>query len=99
MGYRISPGPVQRPDRLGPVIERIPQYSLPSLWFNESELHALLGMESLLSNLQPGLLAPLKRRIHTLLETGNHSAEDIAQRVRVLHFAARPVSSLLPLFP
>lgn len=40
-------------------------YELPGLWFNPSELHALLTVQRLLSELQPGLLeshiAPLRR--------------------------------------
>jgi len=31
--------------RYGTPAEGMPQYSLPGLWFNESELHALLSME------------------------------------------------------
>ena len=85
----------QRGYRYGSQEEGMPQYSLPGLWFNESELHALLSMESLLANLQPGLLGPhltpLKNRIRKLLASGEHSAEDVAKRVRVLQFAARPV--------
>ena len=42
----------------------MPQYALPGLWFNESELCALLSMDALLTGLQPGLLeahlAPLR---------------------------------------
>ncbi len=81
--------------RYGGQPEGMPRYSLPGLWFNESELHALLSMESLLANLQPGLLGPhlipLKKRIRKLLASGGHSAEEIADKVRVLQFAARPV--------
>ena len=81
--------------RYGTPAEGMPQYSLPGLWFNESELHALLSMESLLANLQPGLLGPhltpLKTRIRKLLASGEHSAEDITRKVKVLQFAARPV--------
>jgi len=72
-----------------------PRYSLPGLWFNASEVHALLTMEYLLSNLQPGLLGPhidpLRTRIRLLLESGDHSAEEVARRIRILHMAARPV--------
>ena len=71
------------------------KYSLPGLWFNESELYALLSMESLLTHIQPGLLsphlAPLKKRIQTLLQFGKHSSADIARKVKILNFAARPV--------
>jgi predicted DNA-binding transcriptional regulator YafY len=72
-----------------------PRYSLPGMWFNASEVHALLTMEHLLSNLQPGLLGPhiepLRSRIRMLLDVGDHSPEEVVRRIRVLHMAARPV--------
>jgi len=81
--------------RYGQPEEGVPQYVLPGLWFNESELHALLGMESLLADLQPGLLdrhlEPLRKRIHTLLGRGGHDAQAIARRIKITHLAARPV--------
>ena len=33
-------------------------HQLPGLWFNETEIHALLAIESLLESIQPGLLGP-----------------------------------------
>src|ERR1044071_1309901 len=33
-----------------------PRYELPGLWFNATEIHALLSTLQLLGNLQPGLL-------------------------------------------
>src|SRR5688572_26227265 len=33
-----------------------PRYELPGLWFNASEIHALLAMEKLLEGMDPGLL-------------------------------------------
>ncbi len=72
-----------------------PRYELPGLWFNASEVHALMTMEHLLANLQPGFLephiAPLRTRIRVLLDSGDHSAEEVVRRIRVLHIAARPV--------
>ena len=71
------------------------RYALPGLWFNASEVHALLTMEHLLSNLQPSLLSshiePLRSRIRMLLDSGDHAANEIVRRIRVLHMAARPV--------
>ena len=70
-----------------------PRYQLPGLWFNPSEVHALLAMQHLLSNLEPGLLStqiePLKARLRALLGSGDHSAEEIEKRVHILHMAAR----------
>lgn len=70
-----------------------PRYALPGLWFSAAEIHALLTMQHLLENLQPGLLAPhvkpLLARFAAILGTGDHSKEEVARRVRVLHMAAR----------
>ena len=71
------------------------QQSLPGLWFNSGEAYALLMMQSLLSEMQPGLLgphiAPLKARLRAVIEAGNHAAVDVESRVRLLNVAARPV--------
>jgi predicted DNA-binding transcriptional regulator YafY len=72
-------------------------FQLPGLWFNESEIRALLVMEHLLETLQPGLLkshiGPLKQQIRTLLERGDHSVEEIMDRIRVLPMAARDIQA------
>jgi len=71
----------------------IKHYSLPGLWFNASEIHALLTMQQLLATLQPGILAPhiqpLLARLQALLGEGDHSCEEIGHRVRILGVAAR----------
>ena len=70
-----------------------PRYELPGLWFSPAEIYALLTMQQLLENLQPGLLTPhvkpLLARLSAILGTGDHSHEEVAKRVRVLHQAAR----------
>lgn len=70
-------------------------YELPGLWLTAREIHALLAMEQLLDGLQPGLLGPhvrpLKERIRRLIETGDHSAEEVGRRIRVLEVGARAV--------
>jgi predicted DNA-binding transcriptional regulator YafY len=72
-------------------------YALPGLWFNASEVHALLTMDHLLSSLQPGLLgphiSPLRHRIRRILSSGDHSPDEVERRIRVLHMAARQVES------
>ncbi len=79
-GYRYA----HRPD--GP-------YELPGLWFNASELHALLAIHQLLTRLQPGLLdgelAPLRARIERLLDSRHAGGAEIGKRVRILQMAAR----------
>lgn len=70
-------------------------FELPGLWFNASELQALLTMRELLHNVQPGLfdtqLAPLGDRIDKLLKQQQAQAgsDDIARRVRILGIAQR----------
>jgi predicted DNA-binding transcriptional regulator YafY len=70
-----------------------PRYELPGLWFNPREAQALLTMEHLLENLEPGLLGaqvePLKARLASLLSAGDHSAEEVRKRIRVIPFGAR----------
>ena len=70
-------------------------FSLPGLWFNASEVHALLTMDHLLANQQPGLLGPhiepLRRRVHALLEQGDHSLEEVENRIRISRLARRDV--------
>jgi len=72
-------------------------YELPGLWFNASELHALLAVQELLSGVQPGLLEqhlkPLQKRISELLELQRPGSDGIADRVRILQMASRPVGS------
>ncbi len=69
------------------------QYQLPGLWFNTSEIQALLSMDALLENLQPGVLSshiePLRTRIRVLLDKGDHSVDEIANRIRIIPSAAK----------
>jgi len=70
-----------------------PAFELPGLFFNESELFALLASEHILESVQPGILkprlGPLKARIRQLLAESGHDAETIAERVLVRGFASR----------
>ncbi|MEG3639318.1 helix-turn-helix transcriptional regulator [Magnetococcus sp. PR-3] len=73
--------------------------TLPGVWFNASEIYALLTMEHLLSNLQPGLLGsqiePLKTRLRIMLESGGHNADEVANHISVVHIAGRTVEPRL----
>ena len=66
---------------------------LPGLWFNDSEIRALLVMDAMLADLSPGLLeghvAPLRARLEMLLEEGQVAPDEVRKRVRVLRQAAR----------
>lgn len=85
-GYRYG-----QPDSCAPA------FSLPGLWFNSGEVHALLTMQHLLSNLEPGLLAghirPLQSRLKALLASRDHSAEEVENRFRIVHAARRQVAT------
>ena len=82
--------------RFGKADPLAPRFELPGLWFNASEVHALLTMQQLLADLQPGLLGPhiqpLQARLNLLLESGDHTAEEVQQRIKILHAAARKVT-------
>lgn len=70
-----------------------PAFALPGLWFNASEAHALLLMQQLLAELQPGLLEaqirPLQARLRALLGSADHSAEEVERRFRLVSAARR----------
>ena len=72
-------------------------HQLPGLWFSSSEIHALLTMQDLLSNLDAGgvltpHVAPLMARLNTLLEGGaDHDADQLRRRVRIIGLAQRAV--------
>ncbi|OYV75538.1 MAG: transcriptional regulator [Chromatiales bacterium 21-64-14] len=76
-----------------------PEFQLPGLWFNDSELYALLASEQLLEAVQPGLLGPyigpLKVRIRKLLEAGGHTAETVTSRVVIQPVASRNVDDAI----
>jgi len=82
-------------DRGGYFLKKSDWNELPGLWFNPSEIYALLTMQHLLSGLEPGLLAPhvrpLQTRLRKLLSRGNRSPEEIERRIRIIRIAARPV--------
>lgn len=68
-------------------------FELPGLWFNASELFALLTSLKLLTDVQPGLLephiAPLRERLDKLLRQRPAGSLEIARRIRVLQMAPR----------
>ncbi len=74
-----------------------PAYALPGLWFNASEVHALLSMQHMLSNLDGGMLSghikPLQARLKALLGSADHSAEEVEKRLRIAQATKRTVSS------
>jgi predicted DNA-binding transcriptional regulator YafY len=70
------------------------QYELPGLWFNSSEVHALLTMQHLLTNLDPGGILtphvqPLIARLNNLLGTAENQADEIRRRVLIFGLGRR----------
>ncbi|MDP2760142.1 MAG: YafY family protein [Sideroxyarcus sp.] len=72
-------------------------FELPGVWFNASELYALLATQQLLEQAQPGLLdnqlKPIKTRIEKILTTAQLAKGEISKRVRILRMAGRSTSS------
>ncbi len=69
-------------------------YELPGLWFNATEIHALLTMQHLLEEIDGGgilepHIAPLRARLEGLLGAGKDAQEAVRQRVRIIQTAAR----------
>ena len=69
------------------------KYELPGLWFNASELYALLITYQLLSSVEPGLLdshiTPIRTKIEALLRADKIPRGELAKRVRILKIATR----------
>ncbi|HCZ17644.1 MAG TPA: WYL domain-containing protein [Accumulibacter sp.] len=70
------------------------QYELPGLWFTAEEIHALLTMQHLLSNLDTGGLLgpqiqPLLARLSGLLGTADNPIEEVQRRIRIQTVGAR----------
>lgn len=70
------------------------QYELPGLWFSAEEIHALLTMQHLLSNLDTGGLLgphikPLLSRLTALLGAAENPAEEIKKRIFVQNVGTR----------
>ena len=74
-----------------------PTFALPGMWFNASEAHALLLIQTLLKEIHPGLLSqhiePLQARLKALLGSADHSADEVEKRFRLVHASQR----ILPL--
>ena len=68
-------------------------FELPGLWFNASELYALITVQRLLAEVQPGLLeshlSPLRGRIDQILQSRHMGGGEVGRRVRILGMAAR----------
>ncbi len=72
-------------------------FELPGVWFNASELYALLATQQFLEQAQPGLLDnqlnPLKTRVEKILSTAQLDKSEVSRRVRILRMTGRTTSS------
>lgn len=70
-----------------------PKFELPGLWFSSQEVYALLMMQHMLKELEPGLLSPhvqpLLTRLKSLLAGDEIPIAEIERRVRLIRTAAR----------
>ena len=68
---------------------------LPGLWFSQEEILALVTIQQLLEQLEPGLLGsklkPLKDRLSQLMDKHGLTSQDIAKRIRIVHAGKRIV--------
>lgn len=78
----------------GWVIDDDGHFELPGVWFEASEVFALLMMLHLVEGVQPGLLeehlGPLQNRLRRMLAVGAPKA-NIEDKVKLIHFAPRKV--------
>ena len=77
------------------VIGEGQSFELPGLWFSSSELYALLTVQHLLVQVQPGLfdsqLSPVRDRIEKILATNHLGSNEVANRVHILRMTGRNV--------
>lgn len=68
-------------------------YELPGLWFSAPQLQALLAAHQWLSDVEPGLLgeeiAPLVKRLESLLEQRQPGGGHIRHKIKLVALAAR----------
>ena len=68
---------------------------LPGLWFNQEEILALVTIQQLLGQLEPGLLGaklrPLQDRLAQLMDKHGLAGQDVAKRIRIVHAGKRVV--------
>jgi len=80
-GYRLDPKRVED--------------ELPGLWFSQGEILALVTIQQLLEQLQPGLLGsklrPLHDRLTQLMDKHGLATQDVAKRIRIVSAGKRIV--------
>jgi predicted DNA-binding transcriptional regulator YafY len=71
------------------------EIELPGLWFSQEEILALVTIQQLLGQLEPGLLGdklkPLQSRLTQLMDAHGLAGQDVAKRIRIVHAGKRIV--------
>lgn len=87
--------PIENIRGRGYVLNKDVAFELPGLWFNDSELHALLTAHHLLAQVEPGILSeeirPLKERIQKILHHRRAGSRQLVERVRIATGGSRAV--------
>lgn len=69
------------------------RYGIRGMWFNPSEIYALLMMQHLAAGMEPGLVSDqidgLMTRISLMLGSAADDPRDVTRRFRILHSASR----------
>jgi predicted DNA-binding transcriptional regulator YafY len=73
------------------------RYELPGLWFSPAEIHALLTLQHLISNLRGGSviaprLAAVATRLRDALGGADRDEDEVRKRVRILGMATREMA-------
>lgn len=81
--------------RGGWVMDDDGKFELPGVWFEASDVFALLMMLRLVRGVQPGLLEEhlghLESSLHKMLAAGTTKPSSIERKVKLIHFAPRKV--------
>ncbi len=71
----------------------VPREELPGLWFSQDEILALLTIQNMIAQLEPGLLGPklqpLQQRLDDMLSSQGLDAQTLAQRIRLVQAGKR----------
>jgi predicted DNA-binding transcriptional regulator YafY len=97
MRDRLNVPIIWSPDRQAYVLDPDADVAeLPGVWFSPGEVYALLEIEHLLEQLEPGLLSrqlgPVRERLSRLLEGSERGHREIRRRIKVLPMGTRRVN-------
>jgi predicted DNA-binding transcriptional regulator YafY len=97
MRDRLNVPIIWSPERMAYVLDPEADVAeLPGVWFSPGEIYALLEIEQLLEQLEPGLLSrqldPVRERLAKLLEAGEKGHREIRRRIKVLPMGTRRVN-------